>query len=382
MFNMLIPNTEKIFYFINDKNKNIRWKFPSDLKYPTFLNLYNSSGIKGTIYKLIVKIVFKLKLQKYFVSGVMKGDLEKKYIKIIENLDGVNYSIFTGTAGENRKVVIEVNDGKNTKYFIKIPTTTSAKELVQLEKKNLKYLEQFTFRSFEIPKISYSDDETVAISNIKPLKIAKDDNFSSIHFVTLEELYANTSNKLSIPQVSQFNLSVKYIENLNSIQLNLNENIDKLKTNLLNLKEMLIQNKSEVVVSFAHCDFTPWNMYITKNKLYVYDWELANQNTPLLFDFFHYIFQQGVLVKHKKHEMIKQDLVNFLESKELRQIISKYKIDFNEYYGYYLFINISYYALKYATQKDLHVQAYWLIDVWNDALEEFVTKKGKIFERN
>ena len=361
-----------LYYYINDKNKNKRWIFPSNLEEPTFLNLYNTNSIKGKLYKILVMIVFKLKLQKYFVSGTMKGDLESKYKKIIEELDYDSYSIFAGTAGENRKIIIEVNKNNITKYFVKIPTTSSAEELVAMEKKNIKYLEQFNFQVFNYPKNINNYGNVICISNIKPKNIVNDNGFSSIHFLALNELYINTLENLLVSKIESIQSSIICIKEL--------DKDNKLKVSLLKVQKLFISKEDDIVVSFAHCDFTPWNMYLTKDKLYIYDWELASERTPLLFDFFHYIFQEAVLIKHQNYQDIKQKLKGFLNSQELKKIIEKNKIDFNKYYTYYLFINISYYALKYQNQKDLHIQAYWLIDVWNGALEDIIENKGKIFE--
>ena len=56
--NIFHVSKDFILYFINDKNNNKRWIFPSSLENPTFLNLYNSSTFKGYIYKQSVKLIF------------------------------------------------------------------------------------------------------------------------------------------------------------------------------------------------------------------------------------------------------------------------------------------------------------------------------------
>ena len=368
-FKVIKINTKNTLYYIN---KNKRWIFPTNLEEPTFLNLYNTNSIKANLYKILVRIVFKLRLQKYFVSGTTQGDLERQYKKIIEELDYDNYSIFTGTAGENRKIIIEVNKNNITKYFVKIPTTPSAEELIIMEKKNIKYLEQFNFQVFNYPKNINNYGNIICMSNIKPKSIVKDDGFSSIHFLALNELYINTLGNSLVSKIESIQSSIIYIQEL--------DRDNKLKVSLLEVQKLFVCKENDILVSFAHCDFTPWNMYLTKDKLYIYDWELARKRSPLLFDFFHYIFQEAILIKHQNYQDIEQKLKSFLNNEELKKIIEKNKIDFNKYYIYYLFINISYYALKYQNQKNLHIQAYWLIDVWRDALEDIIEKKGKIFE--
>jgi hypothetical protein len=121
-------------------------------------------------------------------------------------------------------------------------------------------------------------------------------------------------------------------------------------------------------------------MYATKKKLFVYDWELASENIPLFFDFFHYVFQRNILIKHKRYKEIKKELHDYLNTDILKKLIQKYEININQYFSYYLYLNCSYYGLKYYQQKELHIQGYWLIDVWCKAIEDIINNNGEIFE--
>ena len=110
-------------------------------------------------------------------------------MNIIKDLKCKNYSIFTGTVGENRKIVVELNDGENTKYFLKIPTTQSAKELVQNEAKSLKFLEQYEFKLLDFPKVAYSDEKVVVISNIKPNQKVENGKFDFVDFIIIQNKF-------------------------------------------------------------------------------------------------------------------------------------------------------------------------------------------------
>lgn len=382
ILNKILNDKNNTLYFINDRNQNIRWAFPDTLQFPTFLNLYNTNTVKGYVYKLLVKLIFNFHLQKYFVSGSMNGGLNEKYQSIIQKLNCTNYSIFTGTAGENRKIVIETNAGSYTKYFIKIPVTISASELVQKEKENLEYMNTFEFNSFTVPKIAYSDNETVAISNIKPNeKVLNTTKLFDVHLECLNEIYAKTTQRVIFEETKYFHETQNYLK---SLETKIENDIDsfvikKIYSNLCSLNN-LINSKYIVHFSFAHCDFTPWNMYVTKTKLFVYDWEMGRRDAPLLFDFFHYIFQSEVLINHHNFNEIKLEIKKLLENQLIKNILSAYKVDVNIYYSLYLMYNVSYYVSRYIKQTDLHVQAYWLIDVWNDALEDFIQNKGKTFD--
>jgi hypothetical protein len=382
MKNSIFTKSEvESLYYIKDRNNEIRWIFPISLIRPTFLNLYNSNTLKGFIYKILLKFIFKLKLQNKFVSGVMHEDLEERYKNLLTKLNCTNYSIFTGTPGENRKIVIEANNGMETKYFIKIPTTDSSVKLIQMEKINLDYLNILKFNCFEVPKVALSDGELIAISNIKPKRGVSNKDFSSVHFNALLEIYNKTFKKYKNIDIKSINDSILRQQSLSNFNFDrgneLHQKIGVLTKKLLILKKILMMN-NDIKTSFAHCDFTPWNMYITKERLFVYDWEMG-EDMPLLFDFFHYIFQQNILVKQNTYHDIKGDILSLTKNNVFKKIIKNYDIDLNIYFGYYLMINVSYYALKYINQEDLHTQAHWLIKIWNIAIEDFVERKGRVF---
>lgn len=373
----------KKYFCIFDNAGNIRWLFPEDLKKPTFLSLYNTSTLKGKIYKLLMHIAFLFHLQKYFTSTSIEFTLNEKISFLLKKLNINSFSIFTGTPGENRKVVIEANNTRGTLFFIKVPVTKSAKKLIKTESLNLESISHLDMKKTIVPTVSYFDEEYLAITNIKPkMKVIDKIGLIDIHFESFFEIYSKTVKTIVFTETEYFKESQKYIEVLDSTVEN---DIDpllvkKIHTNLKLLSKS-ITSAQVINVSLAHCDFTPWNMYVTKTKLFVYDWEMGRNDAPLLFDFFHYIFQTEVLVTHHNYSEIKKEINKLLENKILKEILSEYRIDFNTYYSLYLMYNVSYYVSLYIKQKDLHIQAHWLIDVWNDALEDFIQNEGKVFDK-
>jgi len=93
---------------------------------------------------------------------------------------------------------------------------------------------------------------------------------------------------------------------------------------LINLEMMQIKTHKEpstsLEKSFAHGDFCPWNMMINKNKILLYDWEMAG-NYSLGYDLFTFIFQSNFLLNPKKS----LDII-FLENEKF---VIKYFSHFN-----------------------------------------------------
>lgn len=62
--------------------------------------------------------------------------------------------------------------------------------------------------------------------------------------------------------------------------------------------------------TFAHGDFTPWNLVARRGRLRAFDWEYFSTRAPALYDVLHFHVQSGVLVKRHSGERIFDDLTS------------------------------------------------------------------------
>lgn len=53
-----------------------------------------------------------------------------------------------------------------------------------------------------------------------------------------------------------------------------------------------------VVFSAFQADFTPWNMFVEKGQLFVFDWEYARMTYPARLDYFHFLMQTAIFEEH------------------------------------------------------------------------------------
>jgi hypothetical protein len=130
-----------------------------------------------------------------------------------------------------------------------------------------------------------------------------------------------------------------------------------------------IDDNQKIATGMAHYDFTPWNMYWTKNRLHVYDWELSKTDLPLLYDAFHFIFQASILVKRSTFEEIKIQIESLKNSDLVKKLNKNPDFDFDTNYRFYVLSVASYYLNLYVKQSPLHEQAHWLVNTWLLAVE-------------
>ena len=68
----------------------------------------------------------------------------------------------------------------------------------------------------------------------------------------------------------------------------------------------------EVTFSAYHADFTPWNMFVEKCELFVFDWEYAKMTYPPMLDKYHFFTQTAIFERH----WTSQDIIRYIGSNE------------------------------------------------------------------
>lgn len=367
------------FYFVPNPDGTIRWIYPKSLKKPSFLSFYSTSSTRAKILASIFRLSFYFRLNKKIGIEVFKDSIIDKILKQYKDS---NYSIFTGTIGINRKAIIELNQNNSTKYFVKVALTEQSKDLINNEKEILNELNKYQYQSLIIPKIIESDENYITIDNIAPKNQTQSSSLNEIHLNALDEIYSKTVENKSIKDSTYFEVIKENLDELSNTSLNKNFDKNKIEILIKNMKIILESLNSEKEISFAygHNDFTPWNMFVENDHLYLFDWELAKKDIVLLYDFFHFIFQSQILISKSDYKTIFEVIATRIKNNsKLKDIVQKYNIDINENYKLYLLYTVSYYLDKYNNQEKLHDQVFWLIDVWFDAFNDLVDKKRTNF---
>lgn len=362
------------FYFINNPDGSIRWLIPVECRRPIFLNLYNGSGWRGKIFRLFFQMTFGLGLKSFAVSGKLRVFYQRAALfdGLFKGFDVSNMAIFTGTVGENRKAVFSLKKERKSEWFFKMPMTEKAEKLVNRESAALSELKDLDFQNLEIPEVAKRENG-VLISNVRPRLTKSSVSLHSKHLSALNELSQKTRLTMPVSSLAVWAEIKKSLESLNKVEPEngiKKEKVEKMQRDLSWILSTF-EEKDTLPTTVTHGDFTPWNLFLSPDKVHLYDWELSARR-PLLFDAFHFIFQAGVLVERLEYTSLK------LRVEQLRkEIIGHEKLEvsdseFNRLYHFYLLSNVSYYLSLYVKQDPIHEQAFWLIDVWEKALSEVV----------
>ncbi len=371
------PKTiDDTYYFFNNPNGTMRWIYPMTLRFPSFLTLYNASGWKSKLIRLAFNSAFILGLKARISKGKFefytKGNNEVELLTKESKADG--YSIFTGTVGENRKAIIEINRGRKTTEFIKVPLGEKSEKLVAREREQLLKFGNLALKKAVIPVITKSQNPKVAIlSNVQPHNnFYTSNDLTKVHLSVLEEWYDKTKSQQSIVELAEYQLIKKNIDELSTYPKPANDlDINTVNQLIDGLQKWFkaIDESQMITVGMAHFDFTPWNMYVTEKQLHIYDWELSKTDLPLLYDAFHFIFQAGILIKRATFEALKMEIAQLKNSELVQELSKDSTFDFEQNYRFYILSVASYYLNLYLKQTPLHEQAHWLIDMWKEVVE-------------
>lgn len=359
------------FYYFNNPDGTMRWIYPIETKRPNFLAFYNSNYYKAKLIKFGFHMAFLTGQSKRISTG--KFYVYAKEKTRLETILGPNvkkaFSLFTGTVGSSRKFVIETHEGKKIQQFIKLGVTDAASKYILREYNHLEELKGLDSTHVIIPSVKLLDSNgVIALSNVKPKKNYATKDFTRKHALALKALHQTSLSQKKIEE-----LSIMSKVQINLTKLNAFSHKHKLEyaaemiEDLNHLNDQLELQKV-IKVSLAHNDFTPWNAYVGKQQLHIYDWEMAIKDAPILFDLFHYIFQSNVLLKHQGYDNIRKEIEAAIGLPEIQSILEEEADNWAFYLKLYLLDNVSYYLNRYLNQDQLHMQAAWLLKVWYDAL--------------
>lgn len=347
-------------YHICNRDGSIRWIWTSKSKQADFLNFYHNSGIKSKVFIFVIKLMFTLRLQ-HLIFGRTKTYIKVSPLSPLHPFREQEFFVFTGTMGPNRKYILLLKDHVGS-FFKKWGISEKSKELIQKEHRAIAEVGALKNNLINLP-LNFKLGEKGNYVSLEEFSKNSTNEFSQDHALILKFLQNNTYSFIGKRSFFQKHDILKRIKSLVSKD---KRNIPFGVLHKLELLAIKI-NPNVIGVSWGHGDFTPWNMKYNKNEeLYIYDWELFDKDYPLFFDFFHFFFQNGVLVGRKTWSEIKVDLrQNFY-----LYFDEAFHNDFQLYLDAYLLVNTLNQLELFENQCLWHAQVSWLIGVWNEALSE------------
>lgn len=261
--------------------------------------LYQPSAWKGYLFKKLfpylswckpVRMALHIELVQNPIPVEMRHKLEDVF-----GISNLEYSYFGGTPGVHRKVSIQIyKDGRILGYC----KTTTNRDIYALFKHEEMILNELNRRKVKgIPLCIYSGEwkagEFLFVqTTVKTIKSKIVHELDSVVSSFLSHLKRQTLVSCRFEETDEYEWLCRL--EMNIYKLSKEEQIVVCK-GIDNVK-MFFKDK-EHSFSAYHGDYTPWNMFVEKETLFVFDFEYAGMRYIPYLDIMHHFTQTGIFEK-------------------------------------------------------------------------------------
>ena len=328
----------EVFYVFHNADGKA-WLIPN-LNCSLALQIYQPSSLNGKLLKSFFPVVryFQIFRDRLGISVhrcAVQTYLSEILCKIFQ-VKAVEVALFCGTPSAHQKITMQVSNGKDILGYCKISEKEEVKALFRHEETILKELFGYGFKN--IPRCLYHGvlkDEThiFAQTTTKTKRSKVLHQLSALHWDFLSHLHQKTKQRLPFEKSDFYQALASLKQNpvyLSSYDISaVTTAIDRIEA---------FYSGKQVEFSFYHSDFTPWNMFVEKGELFVFDWEYARRTFPPFLDAFHFFTQTCFFEQHKSSFEIlaaynanKQMFATYLHDPDFRYVC--YLVNVISFYG-------------------------------------------------
>lgn len=353
---IIVSNSGNPFYrFSNADGKT--WIMPAR-NMRIAMNLYQPSGRNGKLIKALFPWLHGIPFVRKVIHAErlhykLRDELKQLLCRLFHEED-IEFSLFGGTPCVHQKVTIQISKGCHILGYCKV---SGSDEIAALFRSEADLLELLKRQGMEgIPQCLYCGKTAESFSlfvqsteKTQQSKIPHEWSNLQEHF--LNELQRNTGQNITFEKSD-------YYKTLSDLQSHLDWLPEFMNRNVIEktINKIVNSYKGKIVnFSAYHADFTPWNMLVEKNRLFVFDWEYARTTYPPMLDRYHFFTQTVIFEKHWQGK----EIIAFLQSPNTNWVNS-------ERYSLYLLDIISRFTVreKGTVEGDIAHS----MKIWNDLL--------------
>jgi len=360
-------NYSKSFHYITNPDGTMRWLFQEN-NLRSVLVFYAALNFRSKLLFTGLKLAAFFKLGKIIAQGRVTI-YSNKAIKIdtmIESLSSTNYGLFMGTVGAERTPLLSILENRKVTKFVKIGLSRFSVNRINLEKRAISRFAFMDSTSFCVPKEDFLNlRELIVTTNIQDVNSKRIIQFGSLHAKALGELFEKTGMTQTV-QDSLFWSQI--LTNHREIAPSSSTPIMNRIQRIIGLLKHEVDYNTAVLTTSSFGDFTPWNHYVSKNQLHIYDLECAQLQAPFLFDLFHYHFQSGIILNDYSFKTIYTTCLKSCELAEVRTIIERFGLDLEFYLKLYLMQVASEQIVLMQQQSTFSTNQLRQLTVWEQGL--------------
>lgn len=274
-----------------------RWMLPSaDAQQAVeAFQIYQPMSLKARMLKRLLSGAIKIGWIRCFHPHLLVASRNPLPLEsLVTELTGErrpSFALSLGTATRYRKLTVQVSrsDGERLAY-IKFPLTEAATARVRHEAETLKRLWRFPALRPHIPELLHAGEwqgtSYILIQTCGPTRRGPS-AFGSAHEYLLHVLWSvNRTEQPGCVVVKDVATRWREFAPL------LNAEWQQLGRRALERAKLELEG-IQIPCGIMHGDFTPQNTRVEKERLFLFDWEYASLQAPILWDVFHFHLQTG-----------------------------------------------------------------------------------------
>ncbi len=294
------------------------------------LNLYQPSGRNGKLLKALFPWLHHIP----FVRKAIKAETIcctlceelKELLQRVFKCKEIEFAIFEGTPCVHQKTTIQLSCGKKILGYCK---ASDNKEILALFERETAILSQLAERCVtDIPQPLYCGTMSNGVhiyiqSTAKTTKSQTTHTWGALQERFLAALHEKTKQLLPFEHSDYYRTLTTLQEHIDWLPANINKGV----VTTAIARVMAEYSGKMVEFSACHGDFTPWNMFVERGKLFVFDFEYAALSYPAGIDRCHFEIQTMRLEQGADNSEIVQlyeKRENTLLTKYLLSIIAQY----------------------------------------------------------
>ena len=243
------------------------------------------------IMKLAVGVLSQLGLnrlwvrQRLYIAG--ESDLGRYFTDLLQP----SYAYFTGTNSPHRKVAVQVMDQDGRIHgFAKLGRGQEVSALMAHEAVILQQVQMLNLKTAYVPKLLFAGQHNGAYcfvtDTLKTPQTRSVTNFGKAHLAFLQELAEHTAQ----PTRTASDVASAFFTRVDRLQGQLQP--DWLARLQAAVTALHTYGDLPLPQCLSHGDFTPWNTFLAKGRLYVFDWEYAEESASPGNDIVHFVLNQ------------------------------------------------------------------------------------------
>lgn len=214
----------------------------------------------------------------------------------------LEYSLFLGTPSVHQKTVIQIYEGNRILAYAKVADKPAIKQLFNHEQQILQLLHAKGIA--HVPTCLYNsaidaDRQLFVMTTEKSTSAKALHQWTPWHDRFIALLQEKTKADVLFEESDYANLLRQLRERIAALPM--------YKKLLDEIEDVLAHHQGRVMpMAVMHADFTPWNMFLLRDHLFVFDWEYALRTAPCRLDEHHFFVQTAIHEQHLSPKQIVQ----------------------------------------------------------------------------